>query len=119
MGKVHLTTRDTPWAAAQGRGRRQEGADRRRAVQARPEIVAPPLFVKLARKTYLNHRQEVCHTTNPELPCWLITHENGRDEDAPSNPNRMQGVVSAGVGPQAQDCLASASQAASALATAS
>ena len=52
-------------------------------VQAKPEMVAPPLFMKLARKTYLNN---VKKSVIPQIKNYMlaITHENGETKMHPA-----------------------------------
>ena len=58
-------------------------------VQAMPEIVAPPLFVKLARKTYLN---TVKKSVIPQIHNYMlaITNDNGEIKMRPAIPTECK-----------------------------
>ena len=78
------------------------------AAQARPDIVAPPLFIKQARKTYLNH---VKKTVIPQIKNTMlaITHENNETKSTQQfQPSARRGQRWGGA-PNAR-CQDSASQ---------
>ena len=69
------------------------------AAQARPDIVAPPLFIKQARKTYLNH---VKKTVIPQIKDTMlaITHVNNETKKHPAIPTECKAWSSMGWGPK-------------------
>ena len=69
------------------------------AVQARPEIVAPPLYIKQARKTYLNH---VKKTVVPQIKNTMlsVTHANNETKMHTAIPTECKAWSAMGWGPK-------------------